>query len=309
MNPTPPKKKLLTKTIEMEYGFPGDLKLGWEAVRVDSDTFRVKRANGTFRDIRLDQHITLNDRSVVIPKVDDTGVLMLGKWSVLIGHGLKHDQHVRKRGESTKLKAYILMGPDGRSICDVQLGGEHEGKPVKLLDTHLLQIGEDVYPVMPKKRDVQLKVLDKEYHGGKLAYINLHIPGVADTRRNAPATAFFRPNRAGEPAQVKEVVAGKLVTTALFQLNASGKSVQYSFRHGATALLDLQLTHELHKAREVARLAAIDPEEYHAYMEINQKLIENQKKWIRGSMSVDSGVEWFKPATPEMKYESDGPQP
>jgi hypothetical protein len=308
MNPKSPKK-LLTKTIEMEYGFPGELKKGWEAVRVDSDTFRVKRANGTFRDIRLDQHITLNDKSVAIPRVDGTGVLMLGKWSVLIGTGIKHDMHVRKRGESPTLKAYILMGPDGRSICDVNLGGEHEGKPVTLLDTHLLKIGEDVYPVMPKKRDVTLKVLNSEYNGGKLCYINLHIPGMADTRRNAPATAFFRPNRVGEPAQVKEVVAGKLVTTALFQLNDTGKSVKYSFRTGETALLDLQLASELHKAREVALLAAIEPEEYHAYVEINQKLIDNHKKWITGSMSVDRGVEWFKPATPELKHESDGPQP
>jgi hypothetical protein len=294
----------------MDYGFPGKLKTGWEAERLeDGETFRVKRANGTFRDIRLDQHMTLNDHSVVIPKVDDTGVLMLGEWSVLIGTGITHEMHARKRGNATVMKTYLLIGPNGRSTGEVKLGTDHEGQPVSLLDTHLLKVGETIYPVMPKKRDVTLKVMDKEFNGGKLAYINLHIPGVADTRRNAPPTAFFRPSRVGEPAQLKEVVAGKLVTTALFQLASTGKSVKYKFRTGETALLDLQLEQELQKAREVARNAAIEPEEYHTYLEINEKLIENHKKWITGSMAVDNGVEWFKPAAPELKHESDGPQP
>lgn len=308
MNPKTPIK-ILTKTIEMDFGFPGKLQKGWEAERIDSDTFRVKRHNGTFRDIRLDQHMTLKDKSVVIPKVDETGVLMLGDWSVLIGTGLQHDMHARKRGNSTTMKAYLLIGQDGRSFDEVKLGTDYKGQPVSLIDTHLLKVGDTIYPVMPKIRDVTLKVMDKEFNGGKLAYINLHIPGLADTRRNAPPTAFFRPSRAGEPAQVKEVVAGKLVTTALFQLAPTGKSVKYKFRNGETALIDLQLTKELQEAREVARNAAIEPEEYHAYMEINEKLIANHKKWISGSMSVDNGVEWFKPAAPEIKRESDGPQP
>jgi hypothetical protein len=308
MNPKS-TKKLLTKIIEMDYGFPGKLMRGWEAERLaGGDTVRVKRSNGTFRDFQLDQHVTLHDKSVVIPKIDETGVLIMGEWSVLIGKGIQHEMSARKKGASA-MKAYLLIGPDGRSFAEVKLGTDHEGQSVSLLDSHLLKVGENIYPVMPKKRDVTLKVLDSEFNGGKLAYINLHIPGMADTRRNAPPTAFFRPSRAGEPAQVKEVVAGKLVTTALFQLASTGKSVKYSFRTGETALIDLQLTHELNKAREVARNAAIEPEEYHVYMEISQKLIENHKKWITGSMAIDNGVEWFKPATPEIKRESDGPQP
>ncbi|WP_338924207.1 hypothetical protein V0M98_38985 (plasmid) [Pseudomonas silesiensis] len=299
--PKDPKKANLVKTIEMVYGFPGKLQKGWEAERLDAGHFRVTRANGSTRDIYLDKHMSLKDRSVVLPKVDDSGVLMLGEWSVVIGKGIKHDQHARRRG---KTKIYLLMGPTGRQTAEVTLGIPHNGQAVKLLDSHLLQVGEDIIPVLPKQRDVTLKVFASEYSGGNLSYINLHIPGVSDSRKNAPAGAFFRPKRAGEPAQYKEIVGGQLVTTALFQLNASGESVKYKFRTGETALLDMALAKKLQEARNTALEAGIEPDQYHTFVEINDQLLENHKKWITGNMKIDKGRDWFRPAAPEKNHDS-----
>lgn len=305
MTSAPSKLGILAKTIEMEYAFPGKLLKGWEVERIDAGTFRLHRSNGSSREITLDRHMVLEDRSVVMPTVDESGVMLFGEWSVIIGRGIDHDMHARRRG---KTKNYILMGADGRIAAEISLGGVHEGQPVSLLDSHLLQIGEKIVPVLPKQRDVTLKVMDREMNGGKLAYINLHIPGFGDSRRNAPPGAFFRPTRAGEPAQFKEVVAGKLVTTALFQIAENGKSVQYKFRTGEMALADDKLAQALQAARDVALEAAIPPEEYHAYVEANDKLLENQKRWVRGRMSLSFGGQWFRPAGPEKSYDS-SPQP
>lgn len=298
-----PKYTQLAKATEMIYAFPGQLMVGWEAQPAGDDAFLVKRKNGTTRLVHLHQPMKTEDGNK-IPTLHESGVLMIGEWSVVIGCDVNLEMHARKRG---KPKTYLLLGQNNKNLGDVELGKKKDGKDISLIDGHLLKVGEDVIPILPKQKDIQLIVMDKDVDNGKLAYINVIVPGEKDNRENGAPGVFLQPKRSGEPAEFIEVVGEQKVVTALFHISPKGNRIDYKFRDGATAVLVNMLLKKQQECKDMAISVGIDPDEYHEYVEVTKKLTETQNKWQKGSMVLNVGPEMFKPRTMQNSY--GGPQP
>lgn len=297
------REKQLAKAIELIYEWPGELKKGWEAQPSGQDAFLVKRANGTTRLVKIHEPLITKDGHR-IPQIDERGLLMIGDWSVLIGNGIKHGMHARKAGRA---HTYLVFNEKMRNLGEHVLFKEKDGKEVSLLAGHLLKVGEDIIPIMPKKKEIQLNVMDKDFDNGKLAYINVIIPGDPNNRKNAPCGEFLQPKREGEPAQFVEVVGDQKVVTALFHITPKGNRLDYRFRDGATAVLVNMLVKKQQECKDVAIRVGIDPDEYHEYVEVTKTLVAAQSKWQKGSMLLSTGAEMFRPKVKERSY--DGPQP
>lgn len=299
----PKKEKQLAKAIEMIYEWPGELQKGWEAQPSGDDAYLIQRANGSTRLVKIHEPIKTKDGNR-IPQIDERGLLMIGDWSVLIGKGLQHGMHARKIG---KPNTYLVFNEKMRNLGEHVLYKQKDGNEVSLLAGHLLKVGDDIIPVMPKQKDIQLNVLDKDVDNGKLAYINVIIPGDPNNRENGAPGVFLQPKRVGEPAQFIEVVGEQKVVTALFHISPKGNRLDYKFRDGPTAVLVNMLEKKQQQCKDTAIGVGIDPEEYHEYVEVSKTLVAAQNKWQKGSMLLNVGPEMFRPKVKEQSY--DGPQP
>lgn len=304
-----PRKPLVAKCVEMVYGYPGTLLKGWEAEYVNEDTYVLHRPNGTQRTINL--HLPMATVSgEQIPYRNEDGFLSINEHSVLIGRNISHGMHARK---VSRENAYLIFDESGRNTGEVKVGQLTEGMTVSLVDAHLLKVGEKNIPVMPKKYDIALIIMDSEYGAGRLSYINIIEKGHAANRKDGTRGEFLSPKTAEEPALFVESFEGEKVVTAKFYLSSKRKKVNYEFRDAEVALQESRLSLKIQDAYEKAVNAAIEPEDYHEYVELTEKMVEIQKQWKKSSMALVQGSDQvFKPQQPERGNNRDrreGPSP
>ncbi len=285
------KDSLAAKAIQMVYEFPGNLQKGWEAEPSGDDKYVIYRRDGTTREVSIHTPVRTM-KGDFMPIKDDFGVLIIGEWSVLIGRGINHNLHARKL---IKDNTYLVLDEKMTQLGRYTIGDKVEGSPVSLVSGHLIKVGENVIPVMPKKHDVTLMVMKTPKEDGLKAFINIIEKGNAMNRRDGARGVFIRPRAEGEPAQFVETYAGQRVVTAKFWLEKNEGKVTYSYRTAESALKSNILTKQLQESREVAIYAGIDPEDYHEYVEISQKLERENSSWRKAGMAVSVGADFFKP--------------
>lgn len=284
------KPSNICKAVQMVYGFPGDLKVGWEAERVDDTTFMLVRSDGSTREINVRKPLrTL--KGDVFPEYHSSGVLKVGDWSVIVGRGLNHGMHARKLSMPN---TYLVFDEKMRQKGRFKIGSKVDGEPVSLVDGHLLKLGEEIIPIQPKKYDVTLLVMDVPVDGGYLSYINVIELGNSLNRRDGAKGVFMRPRREGEPAEFVETFAGQKVVTARFWEERNSTRVKYVFRDAQSAINERMLQKELFEAKEVAIQAGIEPTEYHEYDEILDKINALNASWKEAGMAIVHGEELFQ---------------
>lgn len=289
----------ICKAVQMVYGFPGDLKVGWEAERIDDSTFMLHRTDGSKREISTRTSLrTL--KGEVFPQYHTSGVLTIGDWSVLVGRGINHNMHARKL---IAPNTYLVFNDKMRQIGKFKIGSKFEGQPVSLVDGHLLKLGDQIIPIQPKKYDVTLLVMDVPVDGGHLSYINMIELGHSLNRRDGAKGVLMRPKRTGEPAQFIETFDGKKVVTARFWAEKNSSRVKYAYRDMQSAFDERLLRKKLIEAKEVAIQAGIDPSDYHEYNEIAEKIDELSHSWKEAGMAVIHGDELFKPISADKGLE------
>jgi hypothetical protein len=293
------KPKLAAKAVQMVYGFPGNLQKGWEAERTGESTYMIHRSNGTSREVNLYEPIR-TAKGDLMPMRNDHGLLTIGDWSVLIGRNINHAMHARKLSEKN---AYLVMGENNKQIGKVKIGEQFEGTPVSLVDGHLLKVGENTVPVMPKKYDITLLVMDKEIENGLQSFINMIEIGNQSNRKDGARGILIRPKQMGEPAQFVETHAGQKVVTAMFWLEKNEKSVTFAYRDAHAALQANMLSKKLQEARDVAINAGIEPDEYHEYCELLKKLDACNKAWRKEGMALSVGPSIFKPKSLDRRHD------
>lgn len=282
----------ICKAVQMVYGFPGELQVGWEAERIDDHTFMLVRSDGSTREIHLRTPMrTL--KGEVYPEYHTSGVLKIGEWSVLVGRGINHQMHARKLSMPN---TYLVFDEKMRQLGRFKIGSKFDGQPVSLVDGHLLKLGDHIIPIQPKKYDVTLLVMDIPTEGGYLSYINVIELGNVMNRRDGAKGVFMRPRREGEPAEFVENVAGQKVVTARFWEDKNSSRVRYVFRDAQSAIDERLLHKQLLEAKEVAIEAGIEPTDYHEYDEILGKINSLNASWKEAGMAIIHGEELFKPA-------------
>lgn len=286
-----PKAQLAAKATHMVYEFPGALQKGWEAEPSGDHTYLIHRHDGTTREVSLLTPVrTL--KGDFLPQKNDSGVLIIGDWSVLIGRGISHNLHARKL---IRENSYLVLDEKMTQIGRYTIGDQIEGSPVSLVSGHLIKVGEKVIPVMPKKHDITLLVMKDEKEDGLKAFINFIEKGNKMNRRDGARGVFIRPRAIGEPAEFVENIGGQRVVTARFWLEKNETRVTYAFRSAESGLLANNLAKQLQECREIAIDADIDPESYHEYVEVNQKLEKANSAWRKAGMALAVGADMFKP--------------
>lgn len=288
---SPTKNTRLALALELVYGFPGKLLHGWEAHPDGDEQFIVLRANGSTRRVKLNEKIETVDGDTFVSR-SEFGTLVIGERSVLIGQNLKHGFQARERGKKDEFQ---LVDPKGRNLGCVISGRDYEGKPVSCAG-HILQVGEDKYPITPKKHEIQLLVFRTPDENGYVAKINVNEKNNKMNRRDGAHGTFVPPVSAGDPAMFYEDFAGHKVLTAQFWLNPKGSSATFHSRDGAVAVEEKRLEKILQEHKETAIRVGIDPMEYHEYCSTLKKLEPIKKDWNKSSMVVIEGAEVFKPA-------------
>lgn len=289
------KPRNICKSVNMIYGFPGDLQQGWEAERLDENRFMLHRGDGSQREITLNKPLRTMSGEVM-PKVHESGVLNIGEWSVIIGRNISHQMHARKLAQPNK---YLVFSSGLKQRGEFSIGDNVDGQPVSLVDGHLLKVGEDIIPIQPKKYDITLLVMDIPVDGGYLSYINVIELGNKYNRKDGAKGVFIQPKREGEPAEFVETFNGQRVVTAQFWADKSQRRVAYKFRDGRSAVDERLLQKNLLEAKEVAIMAGIEPEDYHEYSEIKEKLEAINTLWQESGMAIITGREMFEPVNPE----------
>lgn len=298
----------MAKAVHLIYEFPGDLLANWEARPMGNDTYMVVRPNGTTREMRLGETVQVHEKGSRVPGMgivnrSETGVLMIGNKSVIIGNGIKHGFQARATGASS---TYVLRSDKGHTIGRVAVGDNIDGQAVSLVDKHLLKVGESIYPIVPKLREITLLVLQSPYEDGYLSYINVVEKGNKLNRKDSPMGAFIPPQNAGEPAKYVEVYGGRSVVTALFWADPEGKKVNYQFRDGDTALLEFELEGKVQDARKTAIECGIEPEDLAEYVDANTQLQDVKKLWENESMMLVQGASYFRPHDVRRTFEEFG---
>lgn len=303
-----PRKKLMAKAVNMVYGFPGDFLEGWEASPLNNDKFKIKRSNGTERILTLFDQIKVRERGSVEPVSSmvtrsDSGVLMVGNKSVLIGEGIKHGFQARKLAMDN---TYLLLTDKLHQIGRATIGEQFQGQKVSLVDGHLLQVGEDIFPIVPKKMEITLLVMQSPHEGGYLSYINIVEVGNKMNRKDGAMGSITPPMNKGEPAIFTEVFGGKSVVTARFWSENGGKKLSYEFRDGDTALKEVEIEAEVEKARMIAIEAGIEPEDLAEYGEAMEKLRGIENLWKKEGMALMVGARIFQPHDVRAQLEDRG---
>jgi hypothetical protein len=308
------KKPLVAKAIHMVYGYPGNLLKDWEAQPLDADTYRIFRNNGTHRDVRLHESILVRGEekgkpaSAMVTR-SESGVLMVGNQSVIIGRNIKHGFQARRLAKNSmqpNKMSFLLLDDKLRQEGRVTVGDKFEGKNVSLIDGHLLQVGEDIYPIVPPMHEVTLLVMASPYEGGYLSYINVVEQGNKMNRLDGAMGALIPPQNKGEPAQFVEVFGGKSVVTARFWLESSNKKLGYQFRHGETALQELKIQEELDGIRRMAIAVGIEPEDMVEYSDAMNRLKAIQTEWETAGMALVQGARMFEPHSVRDELEQRG---
>lgn len=311
---SPSGKKLVAKAVHMVYGFPGNLLDGWEAQALDSDSYRIHRSNGTHRDVRLDESIIMRgtergQTTSAMISHSGNGVLMVGGHSVLIGQGIKHGFQARllaKNSMQPNKMSFLLLDDKLRQMGRVTVGEKFEGKQVALVDGHLLQVGEDIFPIVPPRHEVTLLVMGSPFEGGYLTYINVVEQGNKMNRQDGAMGALIPPQNKGEPAQFVEVFGGKSVVTARFWVESHGKKLGYQFRDGEVALKELAVQEEIDTIRRMAIDVGVEPEEMAEYAEAIKRLKAVQDQWESAGMALIQGGRIFEPHSVREELEQRG---
>jgi hypothetical protein len=297
------KSTLAAKAVQMVYEFPGDLKRGWEAECTGKDTYLLRRPDGTTRDITLYEPLRTAKGDILPMRNEALGLLTVGDWSVLIGKNINHGLHARKLGADD---TYLLMDEKTtQNLGSFKIGDQHKGRPVAKIDGHLLQIGDDVVAIKPKKHDITLLVMNTPEKGGNLAYINMAEIGNKLNRKDGARGTFIRPNRDGEPALFFEEFSGQRVLTAQFWLEKNEKRVSFHFRDAQTAWQSGELSKKLEEARLAALNVGIEPEDYDVFVKLNKQVVALADGWKKDGMRVLTGLDFFRPKSP--KYEPPTP--
>lgn len=286
--------------VLMVYGFPGKLLEGWEAEPLGGEEFMLHRANGTSRKLKLNDSITTAFGTCVVSR-SDYGTLSIGDYSVIIGRGIKHGFQARAM---SKKNTYTLISDKGRTSGQVVLGDTPGNKAVSLHAGHLLRVGDELYPIVPKQRDINLLVFTTPYENGYYAYINVNEIGNANNRKDGFKGVFVPPECESDPALFYDDYDHQKVVTAKFWIEKGDQRATFLFRDAETALLEKQLERKLLIHRQEAIDADIDPEEYVHYCEVKKALEPIRDKWERSSMLVTQGAEFFKPHKPGRMFDS-----
>lgn len=303
-----PRKKLKTKCVYMEHGFPGQFMEGWEAQPLPNNQYRIKRSNGTTRVVSLHDQIKVREKGLLEPVTamitrSETGVLMVGNISVVIGKDIKHGFQARKLAQDN---TFLLMSDKKHQIGRVTIGEPFEGQQVSLVDGHLLKVGEDIFPITPKKRETTLLVMQSPHEGGYLSYINIVEVGNSMNRKDGAMGSLTPPLNRGEPAIFTEIFGGKSVVTARFWAESNGKKVSYEFRDGETALKEVEIEQEVNDARQIAIEAGIEPEDLSEYNEAMDKLKSIESQWQKDGMALIVGARTFQPHDVRAELEDQG---
>jgi hypothetical protein len=287
------KPTLAAKAVQMVYEFPGDLKRGWEAERTGESAYLLRRPDGTTREINLYEPLRTAKGDLLPSRNDALGLLTVGDWSVLIGKNINHGLHARKLGADD---TYLLM--DEKTTTNLgtfKIGDQHKGRPVAKIDTHLLQIGDEVVAIKPKKHDITLLVMATEENGGNVAYINMTELGNKQNRKDGARGTFIRPKKEGEPALFYEEYSRQRVLTAQFWLEKNEKKATFYFRDAHTAFQSGELNKKLEDARLQALNVGIEPEDYDVYVKLNKQVVALAEGWKKDGMRVITGVDFFRP--------------
>jgi hypothetical protein len=287
------KSTLAAKAVQMVYEFPGDLKRGWEAERTGESSFLLRRPDGTDREINLYEPLRTLKGDILPMQNVPLGLLTVGDWSVLIGKGINHNLHARKRGADN---TYLLFEENNtKNLGEYKIGEMYKGRPVAQIDNHLLQIGDDIVAIKPRKHDITLLVMDTPSGSGNLAYINMVERGNTQNRKDGARGTFLRPKKPGEPALFVEEYAGKEVITAQFWLDKNEKRITWHYRNAEVALHTTELNRKLEEARTMAFNYGIDPEDYELYVKLEEKQKKLGDGWTKDSMGVLTGKDFFRP--------------
>lgn len=297
------KPTLAAKAVQMVYEFPGDLKRGWEAERTGEDAYLLRRPDGTTREINLYEPLRTAKGDILPMRNEAIGLLTVGDWSVLIGKNINHGLHARKLGADD---TYLLM--DEKTTTNLgtfKIGDQHKGRPVSKIDGHLLQIGDDIVAIKPKKHDITLLVFDTQEKGGHVAYINMSEIGNKSNRKDGARGTFIRPMRDGEPASFYEEYSGQRVLTAQFWLEKNEKRATFHYRDAKTAWESTNLNKKLEEARLMALNVGIEPEDYDVFVKLNKQVVSLADGWKKDGMRVLNGIALFRPKS----HEYDSPTP
>lgn len=286
--------------ILMSYGFPGKLLHGWEAEPLGGDEFMLHRHNGTSRKIKVNESITTLVGNNIVSR-SEYGTLSIGDYSVIIGRGIKHGFQARAMAKDN---TYTLVSDKGFTLGQVVLGETPGSQPVSLKAGHLLQVGDEIYPVVPKKHDINLLVFRTPYENGYKCYINVIEKGNMANRRDGFKGVFVPPAFDGDPALFYDDYNHQKVVTAKFWIEKGDKRATFHFRDAETALKELELERQLLIHQKEAHEADIDPKDYIHYVEVLEKLEPIREQWEINSMLITDGPQFFKPHKPLRENES-----
>ncbi|MBD8089329.1 hypothetical protein IFT48_04980 [Pseudomonas fluorescens] len=275
----------------MVYGFPGKLLENWEAEPLGNEEFMIHRHDGSSRRVKLNESInTLSGKAIV--SRSEFGTLSIGEHSVIIGRGLKHGFQARTMGKND---TWTLVGKNGKTIGQVSLGNTPGNEKVTLNAGHLLQVGDEIYPIVPKKHDISLLVFKTPYENGYAAYINVIEKGNMANRKDGFKGVFVPPAFEGDPALFYDDFNHQKVVTAKFWIQKGDKRAEFHSRDAETALAELQLEKKLIELESVAIDAGIDPMEYDKYRAVLKEIEPIRQNWDKNSMLITAGAGIFKP--------------
>lgn len=277
--------------VQMVYGFPGKLLDKWEAEPLGNDEFMLHRHNGSSRKIKVNENIDTVHGKCIVSR-SEFGTLTIGEYSVIIGKGIKHGFQARTMANKN---TWTLVSDKGMNLGQVKLGDEPGKEVVSIKAGHLLQVGDEVYPIVPKKHDINLLVFRTPYEDGYFSRINVIEKGNVANRKDGAKGIFVPPAFEGDPALFYDNENHQKVLTAKFWIRKGGKSVTFHSRDVETALMELELERKLAEKAADAIDAGIDPMGYDQYRAVLQKLEPIREAWQKNSMVIACGAEMFKP--------------
>lgn len=275
----------------MVYGFPGKLLHGWEAEPMGGDDFMLHRSNGSSRKIKVNESITTAFGSSIVSR-SEYGTLSIGEYSVVIGRGIKHGFQARAMA---KKNTYTLVSDKGYTLGQVVLGDTPGTQSVSLKAGHLLQVGDEIYPIVPKKHDINLLVFRTPHENGYKCYINVIEIGNMANRKDGFQGIFVPPAFDGDPALFYDNYNHQKVITAKFWIEKGDRRATFHYRDAETALEELKLERKLLAHQKDALEAGIEPTDYMHYCEVLAQLEPIREKWETSSMLITQGSEFFKP--------------
>lgn len=268
----------------------GEILPGRFAHQKDEETFHIfKQDEGTMEfmfamEVKLGQHVK-NAGNVTL---DHNRNLKIGRHTVVVGNDPHQNWHALTTTSKTK---FHIVRPDGyKSEYKV---GDMIDSLGKLTQDEFgrIYLNDKNIPIRHKLYELNLIVLTTADGQGYSAFFNTLLPKDPNNRKNGIPGVFIQGSDSKPSKYQEKGPDGNYYTTAMIRPNSDGRTVRCIMRTLENAIEERVLVNDLEFRLQTEILPYdLDPEEDQEYMELKQRISENQTTmWMQREFAVTQG--------------------